>query len=190
MQAVVNHRGLTFNLDEPTAAHIAEVTKWLVDPHGTACLLLCGLCGNGKTSLALALQWLVGYVSERELSYSKRLRMPMYTAKKIVKMCMDCEKFKSSREEYESLSTMPMLIIDDLGAEPKEVMSYGMVHTPLIDVLTDRYAGNRFTVVTTNLQEHELRDKYGERIYDRLCEMAFPVVFENSSYRGTAAPMR
>ena len=183
MKAEVQSRGMSFGFDADTRAHILTAAKWLTNPNSTPGLWLCGLCGNGKTSLAKAIAWLIGFLSEREFGYSKRKVMPLYTAKNICRLCAASEKFKEQYNEYARLFTEPMMIIDDLGEEPTEVMVYGMLHTPLIDLISERYAAQRMTIITTNLQTDEIKDKYGIRIYDRLNEMVTSIIFENDSYR-------
>ena len=76
-----------------------------------------------------------------------------------------------------------MLAIDDLGTEPVEVLDYGNVLYPIVDLLTRRYDRQLFTVITTNLTSEEIRAKYGERIADRLNEMMTKIVFRDSSFR-------
>ena len=44
-----------------------------------------------------------------------------------------------------------VLGLDDLGTEPSEVLDYGNVYTPVIDLLTKRYEEQLFTIITTNL---------------------------------------
>ena len=183
MKATVEERGGVFRMDDDTRAHIIEAAKWLINPNGTPSLMLCGLYGNGKTTLAKALAWLIGFITERELGYSNRKNMPLYTAKDICRLCAASEKFKEQYDAYDRLFSMPMLIIDDLGEEPKEVMVYGMIHTPIIDLISERYARQLMTVITTNLETDDLKEKYGPRIYDRLEEMLTSIVFENDSYR-------
>lgn len=183
MKAEVQYRGGTFNFDADTRSHILTAAQWLINPNSTPGLLLCGLCGNGKTTLARAIAWLIGYLSERELGYSNRKRMPLYTAKNICRLCAASEKFKEQYDEYGRLFTEPMMIIDDLGEEPKEVMVYGMPHTPIIDIISERYAAQRMTIITTNLDVDQLKGKYGERITDRFREMLTSIIFENDSYR-------
>lgn len=183
MQAVVEYRGGTFIFDTDTESHIRQIARWLIDPNGTPGLMLCGLYGNGKTTLAIALAWLIGYVTERELGYSNRANVKFYTAKDICRLCAASEKFKEQYDQYESIFREPMIIIDELGEEPREVMVYGMIHTPLIDLIGERYAQQRMTIITTNLNVDELNKKYGERIYDRFTEMITSVIFENDSYR-------
>ena len=145
--------------------------------------MLCGLYGNGKTTLAKAIARLIGFVTEHENGYSQRKDMRLYTAKDVCRLCAAGEKFKGQYEAYESLFSDPMIIIDDLGEEPKEVMVYGMIHTPIIDLLSERYANQLMTIVTTNLETNDLKEKYGPRIYDRLDEMLTSIIFENDTYR-------
>jgi DNA replication protein DnaC len=176
MKAVVEHRGCTFALDDDTKQHIIAAARWLIDSHTPPGLLLCGLCGNGKTSLAKAIAWLIGYITEHENGYSNRKYMRLHTAKAI------CHSFGT--QDYEGICNSEMIIIDDLGEEPKEVLKYGQPETPIIDLLNERYVHQRITVITSNLETDALRAKYGERVYDRLREMVTSVVFENDSYRG------
>ena len=76
-----------------------------------------------------------------------------------------------------------MLSIDDLGIEPSEILDYGNILNPVIDLLTQRYNAQLFTIVTTNLTPKQIREHYGERIADRFNEMFDRIVFENSTYR-------
>ena len=76
-----------------------------------------------------------------------------------------------------------MLGIDDLGTEPSEVMDYGNVYTPVIDLLTKRYEEQLFTIITTNLTPQQIREHYDDRIADRLNEMVEKKVFKNGTYR-------
>ena len=183
MKSEVEYRGGTFSLDADTHAHILDAAKWLINPNGTPGLMLCGLYGNGKTTLAKAIARLIGFVTEHENGYSQRKYMRMYTAKDICRLCAASEKFKEQYDAYESLFSEPMMIIDDLGEEPREVMVYGMIHTPIIDLISERYTNQRMTIITTNLETDDLKEKYGPRIYDRLDEMLTSIIFENDSYR-------
>lgn len=183
MKAEVEHRGDVFNLDADTRDHILEAAKWLINPNGTPSLLLCGMYGNGKTTLAKAIARLIGFVSEHELGYGNRKEVKMFTAKDICRMCSASEKFEDQYDKYARLFKEPMLIIDDLGEEPREVMVYGMIHTPTIDIISERYAAQKMTIITTNLNTDEIGAKYGARIYDRFREMVTSIVFENESYR-------
>lgn len=183
LKAVVEQRRHKLILDDATVGHIAEVARWLTDPNGKPSLLIGGGCGNGKTSMALALKQLVEFVTEYELGYDKRARMGMYSAQQICHLCSASERNREAMQEYDSLFSRRMLIIDDLGEEPKELLIYGMVHTPVIDLLSQRYQNNQLTIITSNLQAADIESRYGRRIRDRLREMAHTVVFANESYR-------
>ena len=76
-----------------------------------------------------------------------------------------------------------MLAIDDLGIEPRELLVFGNVCTPIVDLITDRYEQQRVTHITTNLTPGQIREHYGDRIADRLNEMACKIIFRNESYR-------
>lgn len=183
MKASVEYRGHTFTLDEPTKNHIRQAARWLIDPNGSPGLMLMGLCGNGKTTMAEAISRLMSFITERENGYTNRSIMRLHKAKHITRLCAASEKFKEQYDDYEDLFKQPMMIIDDLGEEPKEVMVYGMIHTPIVDLVCERYDKQLLTIVTTNLDTPDLSEKYGERITDRFREMMTTIVFENDTYR-------
>ena len=76
-----------------------------------------------------------------------------------------------------------MLGIDDLGTEAKEIMDFANVFTPIIDLMTKRYEEQLFTIITTRLTPLQIREHYGDRIKDRLNEMADKIIYKNSTYR-------
>lgn len=62
----------------------------------------------------------------------------------------------------------PLLVIDDLGVER---MDNAGIWAEAFDLLTDvRYARRLRTIITTNLDEVAFSQRYGERIFDRICE--------------------
>ena len=94
-----------------------------------------------------------------------------------------CDAAKNDYKAYKGLCSQLMLSIDDLGVEPSEVLDYGNVLSPVIELLSRRYNAQLFTIVTTNLTPKQIREHYGERIADRFNEMFERIVFENSTYR-------
>ena len=76
-----------------------------------------------------------------------------------------------------------MLAVDDAGIEPLEVVEYGNVVSPMVELLTKRYDEQLFTLMTTNLTPEGIRKRYGDRIANRLNEMAVVIPFKNPSYR-------
>jgi DNA replication protein DnaC len=90
---------------------------------------------------------------------------------------------KADYQAWEKLCQVDMLAIDDLGIEPVEVMDFGNVLCPVVDLLTKRYDMQLFTIITTNLTPSEIREKYGDRIADRMNEMMVKIIFNNDTYR-------
>jgi DNA replication protein DnaC len=74
-------------------------------------------------------------------------------------------------------------MIDDIGIEPKEVMDFGTITTPVVDLLEARYNRLKYTFVTTNLTPSELSEKYGPRLADRFREMFHVIGYDHPSYR-------
>lgn len=62
---------------------------------------------------------------------------------------------------------------DDLGLEERRAMNYGTAKNCMEEILWKRYEARLFTSthITTNLSIEEIREAYGERIFDRLKEM-------------------
>ena len=73
--------------------------------------------------------------------------------------------------------------IEDIGREPTEMLDYGNVLNPIIDLIEYRYNNQLFTAITTNLTSEQISTKYGRRIADRFNEMLEVIIFKNPSYR-------
>lgn len=183
-QVEVSLRGNKLILDEDTKQHIQTAAEWLSDPHGKCGLMLQGLYGNGKTTLMMAICNLIGYLFDSACS-NERMSVKVIEAKEIARLGSRDE----TRESYVQLFNEELLAIDELGEEPAEIINYGMVYTPVKDLLLERYRRQKFTIVSTNLintrENPQLKNHYGERVVDRIREMMKIVVFKNDSYRKT-----
>lgn len=84
---------------------------------------------------------------------------------------------------YRDAVKSEILMIDDLGCEPEVCMIYGVRHTPIQNLLYDRYRFQRPTVITSNLTDKELLERYGIRMKDRMDETFDFITFSNQSYR-------
>ena len=177
------HREFVYNssVDE----QLRQIAKCLTADSPKFGIVLCGGCGNGKTTMLKALQNLINHLKIRNPNRSSGAGtglgdcygLPIVDALQIVQLC------KTDHRKFLELARYDLLGIDDLGTEPVEVMDYGNVMTPLIDLLTKRYDAQLFTVVTTNLGPNDIRKRYGDRIADRLNEMMAKIVYRNPTYR-------
>ena len=172
-------------MDE-TTDNLARLAEFITAENPRFGVMLCGNVGNGKTTLMKAFQRSIYYLDARhhfefldDKEYGQRFKPEMH----IVDVRDVLSAAKNNLQEYIQLRSCLMLGIDDLGKEPAEVMDYGNILSPVIDLIEHRYDKQLFTFITSNLTPKEIRQKYGERIADRFNEMLGVIVFRNSSYR-------
>ena len=173
--AEVEYRHRRFRKSPELENQIAKAARWLINQDRFG-ILLCGVPGNGKTTLMLAIRSLINYLDMKD-AYNESMTVFRIDAREIARLNKD------DFAKFEKIRSKKMLAIDDMGLEPAEVMDYGNILNPVVDLLSYRYDEQLFTIVTTNLKPEEIRQKYGDRIADRFNEMMHPVLFANGSYR-------
>ena len=176
-QAEVERRHKVFERNEHFDAQLNRIANYLTGGSKKFGLMFCGLCGNGKTTWAKALQLLVSGLNLKNPINNLYYVFPLWNAKDLAM------RSKGNYNDWRNVMRYQLMIVDDLGTEPREVMEFGNVYTPLIDLITTRYEEQLYTIFTTNLTPAQLEEKYGKRIVDRLNEMVEKVIFENESYR-------
>lgn len=176
-QTEVERRHRKFLDDDLIKKHIEEVAKFFTEKHSKFGLMLCGKCGNGKTTMLYAVQLVINYLGRSGLIEEKTIGIRIIDAKDIAAYMKENVRIKICQE--------PMLAIEDMGREPTEVVDYGNITCPIIDLLEYRYNNQLFTFITTNLKVTDIRKKYGDRIADRFNEMMKIMPFTNDSYRKT-----
>ena len=176
-QAEVERRHKVFERNKYFNEQLNLIANYLTGGSKKFGLMFCGLCGNGKTTWAKALQLLVSGLNLKNPINNLYYVFPLCNAKDLAM------RSKGNYNDWRNVMRYQLMIVDDLGTEPREVMEFGNVYTPLIDLITTRYEEQLFTIFTTNLTPAQLEEKYGKRIVDRLNEMVEKVVFENESYR-------
>jgi DNA replication protein DnaC len=167
--------------DKCTDDNIERVARILTAPNPKFGLLFCGVCGNGKTTMLRALQQATNYLFNN--GYFKHLFGDERVGIAIVDARDLAQNISKDYTLFEKVRSRTLLALEDVGREPTEVLDYGNVLNPVVDLLEYRYEQQLFTVITTNLTPRELSEKYKQRIADRFREMLNVVVFENSSYR-------
>ena len=65
----------------------------------------------------------------------------------------------------------------NIGTEPREIIEYGNVLSPIIDLISYRYEHQLPTIITSNLTPQQISEVYGKRIGDRLKETTEIVPF-------------
>lgn len=177
VMAETEYRHCGYKASAALNAYIRQAARWLCGKDWHFGLLLCGLPGNGKSTLMRGIVSLTNFLSMKD-TYGEELKPAVVGAREVARLNKD--DYKS----FKKLCGRPFVCIDDLGLEPAEVMDYGNVLSPAVDLLTTRYDGQLPTVVTTNLTGKEIRARYGDRIADRFNEMMSVIIFENDTYRG------
>ncbi len=150
-------------------------------------LFITGPIGTGKTTAARALALTIRQLADMEL-------LPSYESDRYPRMVTATELARIATQDlgrYEMLKNCDRLIIDDLGMEPTEVMSFGMPLHPAEDLLAYRYDRRSETYIATNFPYTPLflggkgaRPKYSDpRLEDRLHETMTVVNLLGRSYR-------
>lgn len=166
------HRSLIYN--EDLAIRLKAVTNWILNPDSKPWLYLCGQCGTGKTTMLKAIR----------LFYTQQpIIDPIDKSVIDIKIAGAKELSAVDNNTPRTYDNTSYLAIDDLGIEPREVLVYGNICTPLIDLMTNRYERQLVTIITSNLVPKKIREEYGSRIADRLNEMTTKIVFGDTSYR-------
>ena len=176
-EAQVELRGGTVEYDEMTTKNLRLVAETLAGDSHKFGLLLAGTCGNGKTTTLRAVQSVIKLLNNTYYNRSgQRIGNRLLEAKEITKL-------SDKDGQLTVYKTVPVLFLDDLGREPTEVLKYGNVSSPITELLEYRYNQRLTTIVTTNLEPSEIREKYGDRIADRFNEMFALVSYTGVSYR-------
>ena len=171
-------------LDENTIGNLRQMAHYITMPNPKFGVMLCGTCGNGKTTLMFALRSAIAFLKDRgHFDLYRNQACPYFDFGLKYVDARDVIEIYKDRNRYADLRSERLLAIDDLGKEPAEVLDYGNVTNPLIDLLEYRYLYQKFTVITTNLDAKQIREKYGTRIADRFNEMLEVIVFQDISYR-------
>lgn len=174
--AEVEFRHRKYVNDEETKKNISRFAKYLTSENKKFGVMFCGICGNGKTTLLYAFQSVVSLLNKNGAFEDKKTGVRIVDAKELAQYAKDLIQFRD-------LKDCPIIAIDDMGREAAEVLDFGNVLNPMIDLIEYRYNLQLFTIITTNLTGEQVREKYGGRIADRFNEMLEVIIFRNTTYR-------
>jgi DNA replication protein DnaC len=175
--AELEYRHRSFYENDDAKAQLRQMARWLTSGSSKFGMLMCGEYGNGKSILLKAFQQLLNILAIPIPDGHGNYGIQITDAKYVAHLA------RTDNSAFLQLSQKDMLGIDDPGTESQEVMDFGNVVTPVIDLLTKRHDEQLFTIITTNLTPKQIREHYGDRIAERLNEMVEKIVFTNNSYR-------
>lgn len=133
-------------------------------------LVLSGGPGCGKTVAAVC--WLLEYVADPKKwqKDANDKRVPVFTGTRPIWVTAAklarCDRY--DEEAMTRLLRNPRLVIDDLGGE---YLDKGGFYASMLDeIVNERQAESKPTIMTTNLDAAGFTARYGQRIVDRLRE--------------------
>ena len=129
-----------------------EVIKWMSDTEGKG-LFLLGNCGRGKSIIITGV-------------------LPLIFNAKIGKILKPIPARKlHTVTEYKS----PFIVIDDIGTE-EIINDYGTKIDAVENAIFEAEDDLKLLLLTSNLDASAIKERYGDRIYDRirrLCKVVF-----------------
>lgn len=156
-----------------------EVNEWVYN-QPTSTLLLTGGVGNGKTTILRTINDLINLKKFETVGGNESGGQPVtcqfWNAKELFAELQN-------KQQFDKISRLPVLAIDDFGTEPVEYMAFGNATNPLTDLLFKRYERMNTTLITSNLSSKSMKEKYDERLTDRFREMTTKINVTIPSYR-------
>lgn len=138
-----------------------QVADWLSDNEGKG-LLCAGNCGRGKTVICQRVLPVV-------FLHWHRLVMNTLTATEL-------------NEKFNEYKHYKILSIDDVGTE-SVANKYGEKRNFIQEIIDEAERKQKLLIISTNLNENELREKYDIRTIDRLRALTKVVMFKGESLR-------
>ncbi len=133
-------------------------------------LLLRGPAGTGKTHLSLAMAREVAQAGHQVVYGS------------VQRLLRQLEKEHFGREDGDSMEKMEscdLLILDDLGTE----FATPFYTSGLYELINARLLAGRPTIISTNLNQKQLQERYGVQIASRIAGCFQPLLFAGQDIR-------
>lgn len=179
----VESRGMGCDMIDKTYGYLKGIAEMMTGKSTKCGILLCGSCGNGKTTSMNAFvsvsRYLDGISRMRAAEKGEHLKsvsIEVTSARRLTQIAKDENCMNEAKKTH-------VLCIDDIGLEPTEVLDYGNTINPVIEIIEHRYRQQLFTFITTNLAPKQIREKYGDRVADRFNETMKCIVYENPTFR-------
>ena len=177
-QKEVGNRRIKFMDDQDTKAKIEKTAKWITGDNYKVGLMVYGGVGNGKTTLLRAINDLLSSMYSNRKRWDDNLAIEYVTAIEIFNITKS-----DDQSRYKRIKDSDVLFIDDLGVEPITAKVWGNEISPITDIIYHRYDEQLCTIVTSNLSDEALKERYGLRMADRMEEMFDSINSSGVSYR-------
>lgn len=89
----------------------------------------------------------------------------LHIQRPLLKFIKSTDLLETLKEKSIKLFVLQPLVIDEFGREPKQIMDFGNLRSPVIELLCERYDNGAWTHGTTNFTFDTL---YGENQYGRM----------------------
>lgn len=157
-----------------------HVAAFMADP---ACVILglFGLEGRGKT-LAACESFLTRKVEIDSPYFGKSWKWGAPGVLTNARRIASLSAFNDGRAEFERLFPVPLLVVDEIGAERTSL------EAALDELVDERYARRKKLILVGNLTVEEFRDRYGSRVAGRTRHRGRVVECTDQSLRVRGAP--
>ena len=136
-----------------------EIIKWMSDTQGKG-LFLIGNCGRGKSIIITGVLPLIFNAKRGKI-------LKPITARKLHKIT-----------EYPT----PFIVIDDIGTE-EIINDYGTKIDAVENAIFEAEDDLKLLLLTSNLDAKAIKQRYGDRIYDRIKRLCLVVFMKGDSLR-------
>jgi hypothetical protein len=137
-------------------------------------LTITGPTGTGK-SFAAASVLFEATRSRMERTWND----PTQWSKSAAGLWLSAYRVSTSREDFALALSCGFLVLDDLGEE----VPTPAVRAAMKEIVSERYNRDRPTIVTSNLSIEAIRDRYGDRMVERLVETGKVIECSGESMR-------
>ena len=155
-------RGMKYYAEDPVwLPEYNEIVDWATDNKGRG-LLVKGNCGLGKTLICgKILPVLINF-------YCHKVVNPV-----------NAQKLNT---DLDNVLLRHIIYIDDIGTEGMSI-KYGDKRLAFAELVDEAEKKGKLLMITTNLNDKELSEKYGERVLDRLHAITKSILITGKSFR-------
>lgn len=138
-----------------------EVVSWLMNNEGQG-LFLYGNCGRGKSLII-------------------RYALPAILLKYFNKV-VNVFDAQQMNNELDKVLSKRIISLDDVGTESL-LNQYGNKRSAFAEVMDAAEKDGKLVLISTNLQERDLRQQYGDRVVERIRACTKRILFSGDSLR-------